>query len=66
MLNAILTTVTLGLATPWAIMRSYKLFLQSVHLPADVDLDALEQNADDFNDATGDSLVDILDVGLDF
>lgn len=66
MLNAILTTVTLGLATPWAIMRSYKLFLQSVHLPADVDLDALEQNVDDFNDATGDSLVDILDVGLDF
>jgi uncharacterized membrane protein YjgN (DUF898 family) len=66
LLNAILTTVTLGLATPWAIMRSNKLFLESVHIPADVDLDALEQNADDFNDATGDSLVDILDVGLDF
>lgn len=66
LLNAILTFVTLGLATPWAIMRNYKLFLESVHLPTEVDLDALEQNVDDFDDATGDSLVDIMDVGLDF
>ncbi|MGE5356620.1 MAG: YjgN family protein [Deltaproteobacteria bacterium] len=66
LLNAIITTLTLGLATPWAIMRTSKIFLESVHIPADVDLDALEQNADGFNDATGDSLIDVLDVGLDF
>jgi uncharacterized membrane protein YjgN (DUF898 family) len=66
LLNAILTMITLGLATPWAMIRSYKLFVESVHIPIDVNLDALEQNADDFNDATGDSLLDVLDVGLDF
>lgn len=66
LVNGILSAITLGLFTPWAIMRSQKLFLESVYIPDDLDLDNLEQNADDFNDATGDSLLDILDVGLDF
>jgi uncharacterized membrane protein YjgN (DUF898 family) len=64
--NGILSAITLGLFTPWAIMRTQKLLLESVFIPEDLELDSLEQSADDFNDATGDSLLDILDVGLDF
>lgn len=66
LVNGLLSAITIGLFTPWAIMRSQKLFLESVYIPEDLELNALEQSADDFNDATGDSMLDILDVGLDF
>ena len=64
--NGLIVTFTLGLGIPWAIMRYYKLIVESVAIPGEVDLDNLEQNFDDFNDATGDDLLDILDVGFDF
>lgn len=66
LLNGIIAVFTLGLATPWNIIRRNKLMIESIYVPTAIDLDAIEQRTDDFSDATGDSLLDILDIGIDF
>ena len=64
--NFLLLIVTLGLAFPWTMMRSMRLFINSIDLPEIFDLDELEQNRDEYDDATGDDLLDIFDMGLEF
>lgn len=62
--NALMVMFTLGLAFPWAAMRSQKLFTESVNVHNEVDLENLKQDADDYRDATGDDLLDILDIDI--
>jgi len=64
--NILIVIFTLGIGFPWAIIRRYRLNIESVNIPDAVNLDALQQDADDYRDATGDDLVDILDMDLDF
>lgn len=64
--NMLMIVFSLGIAFPWAIMRRQKLFTESVNVSNDVDLDNLVQDADNYTDATGDDLVDILDMDLGF
>lgn len=66
LVNVLIVIFTLGLGIPWAIMRYYRVLIESIEIPSQVDLDILEQNYDDFDDATGEDLLDILDIGLDF
>ena len=66
LVNMLLLAFTLGLAFPWVLMRTLKVHINSVAIPPEVDLSCLEQDADDFRDATGDDMMDILDVGLEF
>lgn len=62
--NALLMFFTLGLATPWVIIRNIKYILDNISLDGAFNPDALEQTEDDYRDATGDDLMDALDMGL--
>ena len=64
--NMLLIIFTFGIGFPWAYMRTLKLYIESIEVPEEVNLDGLLQDADDYDDATGDDLLDILDVGLEF
>ncbi|MFT4664887.1 MAG: uncharacterized membrane protein YjgN (DUF898 family) [Polaribacter sp.] len=66
LVNSLLLIFTLGLAFPWAMMRIMELYASKLAIPAEVDLDSLQQDADDYKDATGDDLLDVLDMGLEF
>ena len=64
--NFLLLVVTLGLAFPWTLMRRLRMQFDNIVIPSEIDIHHLEQDADDFSDATGDELTDILDIGIDF
>jgi uncharacterized membrane protein YjgN (DUF898 family) len=66
MLNFLLLVVTLGLAFPWVMMRTMRMYFNNVLLPETFDYDELSQAEQDYGDATGDELSDIFDMGLDF
>ncbi|MDP5170374.1 MAG: YjgN family protein, partial [Bacteroidia bacterium] len=62
--NMLLIIFTLGIGTPWAIVRSVKFTLQNTMLHGAFDPTAIEQTEPEFNDATGDMLLDALDLDL--
>ena len=64
--NMLMLIFTLGLAFPWAYMRTMKLYTSNLAIPDNVNLENLVQDADNYKDATGDDLLDVLDIGLEF
>lgn len=64
--NYFLIVFTLGLGTPWAILRMIRMTLNNLQLEGQFDPEAVIQTEEDFKDATGDDLLDALDIGLDF
>lgn len=62
--NGILMVITLGLATPWVIIRNIKYIFDNIVLDGAFNPDAIEQTEEDYRDATGDDLMDALDLGL--
>lgn len=64
--NGLITLGTLGIGFPWVMMNTMKMYLNNIKFPGGFDLDQLEQNAEMYNNATGDELLDVLDIGLDF
>lgn len=63
--NTLMVIFSFGLAFPFAYMRSLNLFLGSVEIPHEVNLDYMVQDAKEFTDATGDEMVDALDSVFD-
>lgn len=61
---ALLTIFTLGIAGPIAELMVHRFYVNSLSLPADLDLEALEQTEESYRDATGDDMSDILDLGF--
>ncbi len=64
--NYFLIVFTLGIGTPWAILRMIRMTLNNLQLEGPFDPEAVIQTEEDFNDATGDDLLYALDIGLDF
>lgn len=64
--NGLITLGTLGIGFPWVMMNTMKMYLNNIKFPGGFDLDHLEQNSEMYNNATGDELLDVLDIGLDF
>jgi uncharacterized membrane protein YjgN (DUF898 family) len=62
--NGILMVITLGLAIPWIIIRNIKYIFDNIVLDGAFNPDALEQTEEDYRDATGDDLMDALDIGM--
>lgn len=58
------TIFTLGLALPWAIIFSYRIYINNVSIDNDFNPNTLEQTEEEYNDATGDDLTDMLDIGM--
>ncbi len=64
--NFMLLIVTLGLAFPFTKMRYLHILLSSTEVSPQLDFDGIEQTADFYNRATGDEMLDILDIDIDF
>jgi uncharacterized membrane protein YjgN (DUF898 family) len=64
--NYFLIVFTLGIGTPWAILRQMRMTLNNLELVGPFNPDAVVQTEEDFSDATGDDMLDSLDIGLDF
>lgn len=63
--NLLLTVLTLGLAIPWAMVRSAKFYFSNIQLEGPLDLTGIIQEAQAAG-ATGESLADALDVDFGF
>lgn len=58
------TIFTLGLALPWAVIFSYKIYINNISIENGFNPNTLEQTEEEYNDATGDDLTDMLDIGM--
>lgn len=64
-INFILIIFTLGLATPWVTVRVFNYALDNLIIEGELDLNHISQiGSDDFDDASGDDFLDILDINL--
>jgi uncharacterized membrane protein YjgN (DUF898 family) len=62
--NLFLFIFTLGLATPWIIVRSMRFILSHITLDGTIQFDELKQTQANYNDATGEDIADFLDFGF--
>lgn len=62
--NVLLTLFTFGFGIPWVIIRTVRFVLSNLEIPQEVDFDAIAQTEDDYADATGDDVLDFLDLGI--
>lgn len=60
------TIFTLGLAIPWLMIMNMRTVLSNIELDGAFNPDAVEQTEEDYNDATGEDMLDMLDIGFDF
>lgn len=64
--NFLLVVFTLGLGTPWAIMRSTNYLLSNLTIEGDLDLASVGQTDRQEGDAIGEAAIDGLDIGFGF
>lgn len=55
-----------GIFSGWARLSIIKMRIANILIPNEIDLNTLEQNAERYNAATGDDLLDALDIDIDF
>jgi uncharacterized membrane protein YjgN (DUF898 family) len=56
--------LTLGLALPWVIIYNYRVVFDSMSIEEGFEPELLEQTEEDYSDATGEDLTDMLDIGM--
>lgn len=60
--NFFLTAFTLGIATPWVIVRTFTFIFRFLEIEEGLDTDSIQQvSYDDYDDAGGDDYLDFLD-----
>jgi uncharacterized membrane protein YjgN (DUF898 family) len=64
--NYFLIVFTLGIGTPWAILRQIRMVIDNIELDGAFNAETVIQTEEDYSNATGDDMLDMLDVGLDF
>lgn len=62
--NLLLLFFTLGLAFPWVIMRTMRFAIENIEINGVFNLDELVQTEAEYKDATGEDLVDMMDLGF--
>jgi len=62
--NMLIIILSLGLGTPWAIVRTMQFVFSNIHIDGPLDVDAIVQTEADYTDATGEDLADMIDIGL--
>lgn len=63
-MNILLIVFTLGIATPWVIIRTYKFMFDRVSFNGNFDSAALLQTEEEYKNAAGEDVADILDIGI--
>lgn len=60
--NILIIIFTLGFGYAWAACRTMEFLFSNIQMEGNLDLDSLHQTEENFNDATGDDINDILDI----
>lgn len=62
--NILLIIFTIGIATPWVVVRTLKFYFEHVEIDGSLQLEAIHQgDVENFKNATGDDMLDMLDMG---
>ncbi len=64
LVNIFLLVFSLGIALPWVMVRSFHFYFNHVSLNGAVDLDKVKQTEGEYKDATGEDMLDMLDIDL--
>lgn len=62
--NFLLATFTLGIATPWIVARQLRFFMHNALLEDGFEPDQVTQTEEEYNDALAEDLADMLDLGF--
>jgi uncharacterized membrane protein YjgN (DUF898 family) len=62
--NILIILFTLGLGTPWAIVRALHFVFSNIVIEGALDVNAIRQTEENYMDATGEDLADMIDIGL--
>jgi uncharacterized membrane protein YjgN (DUF898 family) len=62
--NILIILFTLGLGTPWAIVRTLNFVFSNIVIEGALDVNAIRQTEESYKDATGEDLADMIDIGL--
>ncbi len=63
--NFLLILFTLGIATPWVAVRTFKFLFRFIEIEGNFDTNTIQQvSHDDYDDAAGDDFLDFLDFDL--
>jgi uncharacterized membrane protein YjgN (DUF898 family) len=65
-INTFLVIFTLGIGTPWALIRQMRMVMDNIELQGAIDPDSIVQTEENYADATGDDLLSMLDLGFAF
>jgi len=63
-INLLIIVFSLGLGYAWVVTRTMEFIAENIEIEGDIDLDAISQTEEEFNDATGEDLGDAMN--LDF
>jgi uncharacterized membrane protein YjgN (DUF898 family) len=64
MVNILIVLFSLGLATPWATVRTLRFVFSNILIEGDLDLNSISQTEKAYSDATGEDVADMMDIGL--
>lgn len=62
--NILIIIFTLGLGTPWATVRTFKFIFDNATLSDTLNLEAIRQTEQQYQNATADELGDVMDIGV--
>ncbi|QRR02175.1 YjgN family protein [Dyadobacter sandarakinus] len=62
--NFLIILFTLGIGTPWAICRSLRFVFNNSIIEGTLDTESIRQTEENYKDATGEDLADMIDIGL--
>lgn len=63
-INLLILIFTLGIGFPWIIIRSMRFIFSKIQVTGDIDFNSLIQSEENYTDATGDDMSDMLDLGF--
>jgi uncharacterized membrane protein YjgN (DUF898 family) len=64
LINYFLVIFTLGIAIPWVMVRNIKFIYENSMIDGEFDTSNIQQTEEDFKDATGDDMLDMLDINI--
>lgn len=64
LMNYLLILVTLGIAIPWVMVRNIKFIYENSMIDGEFSTDNIQQTEEDYKDATGDDMLDMLDLNI--
>lgn len=62
--NFLLVLITFGIGSPWAQIRNVKYLINHIQIPPTIDFEKIVQTESEYKDATGEDLLDFLDIGI--